>query len=117
MKINGREVPDSKQGAGDMAEPITSPDGKVQITRHSIVYPTMGPKSVQGALNNLSSDPVNVEIVVEFLDDFGNPLGQATGVFKEINPGETRLFDVWGERLPNMYEVESYKIVSVRVVP
>ena len=96
-----------------MAEVITSPDGKLQITRHSIVYPTMGPKSVQGAVKNLSTDPVDAEIKVEFYDESDNPLGQSTGIFKDIAPGETRLFDVWAERLPNMYEVESHKIVSV----
>ena len=95
---------------------IVSPDGKLQILRHSIVYPPMGPKSVQGAVKNISTDKVDAEIVVEFYDDSGTPLGQSNGVFKDITPGETRLFDVWAERLPNMYEVESHKIVSVRVV-
>jgi|WetSurMetagenome_2_1015567.scaffolds.fasta_scaffold79155_2 hypothetical protein len=97
-----------------MAAPITSSDGKLQILRHSIVYPPMGPKSVQGAVKNLSQANVNAEIIVEFYDESGNPLGQCTGVFKDITPGETRLFDVWAERLPNMYEIESHKIVSVR---
>jgi hypothetical protein len=99
-----------------MAEPIISPDGKLQITRHSIVYPTMGPKSVQGAVKNISNTPASAEIMVEFYDDAGTPLGQSTGVFKDIAPGEVRLFDVWAERLPNMYEVESHKIISLRNV-
>ena len=99
-----------------MAEPITSPDGKLQITRHSIVYPPMGPKSVQGAVKNLGTSPVNAEIKVEFYDEAGSPLGQSTGVFKDIAPGEVRLFDVWAERLPNMYEIESHKIVSVMAI-
>jgi hypothetical protein len=99
-----------------MAEPIASSDGKLQITRHSIVYPTMGPKAVQGAVKNVSTAPVSAEIVVEFYDDYENALGQATGIFNDIAPDETRLFDVWAERLPNMYEVETYKIVSVRTV-
>ena len=95
---------------------IDSEDGKLQITRHSMVYPTMGPKSVQGAVKNLSDAAVTAEIVVEFYDDSDNPLGQSTGVFKDIPPGETKLFDVWAERLPNMYEVESHKIISLRAV-
>jgi hypothetical protein len=95
---------------------ITSPDGKLQILRHSMVYPPMGPKSVQGAVKNLSTVKVNAEIKVEFYDDSGTALGQSTGVFKDIDPGETKLFDVWAERLPNMYEVESHKILSVRAV-
>ena len=99
-----------------MAGPILSPDGKLQIMRHSIVYPTMGPKSVQGALKNLSSANVNAEIIVEFLDESGSSLGQCSGTFKDIAPGEVRLFDVWAERLPNMYEIESHKIVSVRAI-
>jgi hypothetical protein len=99
-----------------MAEPITSPDGKLQITRHSIVYPAMGPKSVQGAVKNISNTPASAEIKVEFYDDAGNILGQSTGVFKDIAPGEIRLFDVWAERLPNMYEVESHKVISLRNV-
>jgi hypothetical protein len=97
-----------------MADPITSPDGKLQITRHSIVYPPMGPKSVQGAVKNLGNTPTNAEITVEFYDDAGSTLGQSSGVFENIAPGEVRLFDVWAERLPNMYEVESYKIISLR---
>jgi len=99
-----------------MAEAIVSPDGKLQITRHSIVYPTMGPKSVQGAVKNLGNTPAGAEIQVEFYDDAGSPLGQSNGVFKDIAPGEVRLFDVWAERLPNMYEVESYKIISLRTI-
>lgn len=99
-----------------MAEPIQSPDGKLEITRHSMVYPPMGPKSIQGAVKNLSSAPVNAEIKVEFYDDAENPLGQSVGVFKDIAPDEVRLFDVWAERLPNMYEVESHKILSVSVI-
>jgi hypothetical protein len=96
--------------------PITSPDGKLQVLRNSIVYPPMGPKSVQGAVKNLSQEKVNAEIVVEFYDESGTSLGQCTGVFKDIAPGETRLFDVWAERLPNMYEIESHKLISVRAV-
>lgn len=99
-----------------MAEPILSADGKLQIIRQSIVYPPMGPKSVQGAVKNLGSAPVNAEVVVEFYDESGNSLGQCPGVFKDIAPGEVRLFDVWAERLPNMYEIESHKIVSVRAI-
>jgi hypothetical protein len=95
---------------------IVSPDGKLEITRHSMLYPTMGPKAVQGAVKNISAGKVTAEIVVEFYDDSGNPLGRSTGVFKDIAPGETKLFDVWAERLPNMYEVESHKIISVRAV-
>ena len=100
----------------NMAEVITSPDGKLQITRHSIVYPPMGPKSVQGALSNISTEPVDAEVKVEFYDESGNTLGQAKGIFKDIAPGETRSFDVWGERIPNMYEIESHKIVSVSTI-
>ena len=99
-----------------MAEPILSPDGKLEITRHSMVYPPMGPKSVQGAVKNLGTAPANAEVKVEFYDDSGNPLGQSVGVFKDIAPDEVRLFDVWAERLPNMYEVESHKIISLSVV-
>lgn len=99
-----------------MADSVTSPDGKLQILRHSIIYPPMGPKSVQGAVKNLGTAAANAEIIVEFYDESDNPLGQSTGVFKDIAPGETRLFDVWAERLPNMYEIESHKIVSIRAV-
>jgi len=99
-----------------MANLITSPDGKLQIQRHSIVYPPMGPKSVQGAVKNLSQAPASAEIVVEFFDESGNSLGTATGTFKDIASGEVRLFDVWAERLPNMYEIESHKIVSLKTV-
>jgi hypothetical protein len=99
-----------------MAQEIVSPDGKLQITRHSIVYPTMGPKSVQGAVKNISKSIASAEIVVEFYDEMGNRLGQSTGVFQDIKPGEVRLFDVWAERLPNMYEVESHKVISLRAV-
>ena len=99
-----------------MAQEIISPDGKLQITRHSIVYPPMGPKSVQGAIKNISSSIANAEVVVEFYDETGNPLGQSTGVFKDIKPGEVRLFDVWAERLPNMYEIESQKVISLRTI-
>jgi hypothetical protein len=99
-----------------MAEPITSSDGKLQVTRHSMVYPAMGPKSVQGAVKNLGDTPASAEIKVEFYDDAGSALGQSTGVFNDIAPGEVRAFDIWAERLPNMYEVENHKIISLRNV-
>jgi hypothetical protein len=96
--------------------PIVSPDGKIQILRHSMVYPPMGPKSVQGALKNISTGKIDAEVIVEFYDEAGSKLGQSIGVFKDIAPGETKLFDVWAERLPNMYEVESHKIISIRAM-
>lgn len=99
-----------------MAGPITSEDGKVQIIRHSITYPPMGPKSVQGAIKNLSNATVNVEIKAEFYDETEKALGQAGITVKDLIAGETRLFDIWAERLPNMYEIESHKIVSLIVI-
>ena len=99
-----------------MTEEITSQDGKLQILRHSITYPPMGPKSVQGAIKNNSPDTVNAQITVEFYDESENMLGTSSEVVKDLAPGETRLFDVWAERLPNMYEIESHKIISVTVV-
>ena len=99
-----------------MAEAITSPDGKVQIVRHSITYPPMGPKSVQGAIKNISSDTVSAEIKVEFYDESDNMLGTSAEIIKDLAPGETRLFDVWAERLPNMYEIETHKIASLTTV-
>ncbi len=97
-----------------MAQPITSPDGAFQIIRHSILYPMMGPKAVQGAVKNISDETADVEIGVEFYDAFEKLLGSAKGVFKDIKPGETRLFDIWGERFPNMYEVDHHKIGYVK---
>ena len=93
-----------------MAEPIKSPDGKLEIIRHSLVYPAMGPKSVQGAVKNVSTEKVDAEIKADFYDDSENLLGSSVGVFKDIEPDEVRLFDIWAERLPNMYELESHKI-------
>jgi hypothetical protein len=99
-----------------MAQPVISSDGKLQIIRHSIVYPAMGPKSVQGAVKNVSKENADAEIKVDFYDASENLLGSSVGVFKDIKPDETRLFDVWAERLPNMYEVESYKINYLKKV-
>jgi hypothetical protein len=99
-----------------MAQPISSSDGKLQIIRSSMVYPAMGPKSVQGAVKNLSAEYADAEIKVDFYDAGENMLGSSVGVFKEIKPGETRLFDIWAERLPNMYEVDEYKIAYVKTL-
>ena len=99
-----------------MAEEITSPDGMVQIVRHSIAHPAMGPKSVQGAIKNIGSKTVSVEIKVEFYDESDNMLGTSSEKIKDLAPGETRIFDVWAERLPNMYEIEYHKIASLRVL-
>jgi hypothetical protein len=99
-----------------MAQPILSTDGKLQIVRHSMVYPAMGPKCVQGAVKNISAELVNAEIKADFYDANENLLGSSVGVFKDIKPGETRLFDIWAERLPNMYEVEEHKIDYLKAV-
>lgn len=92
---------------------ITSPDGKLQIVRHSMVYPPMGPKCVQGAVKNLSPEVAEAKIKVDFYSEAGEMLGSSIGVFKDIKPGESRLFDIWGERLPNSWEVEEHKISFV----
>ncbi len=97
-----------------MAQPIVSADGKLQIVRHSMVYPAMGPKCVQGAVKNNSAESTGAEIKVDFFDADGNLLGTSVGVFKDIKPGETRLIDIWAERLPNMYEVDDYKIAYIK---
>ena len=99
-----------------MAEKITSEDGILEIVRSSMIYPGMGPKSVQGAVRNLGSSKVDAEISVDFYDMSDNLLGNSTAVFKDIEPNEEKLFDVWAERLPNMYEVEYFKIKSVRTI-
>jgi hypothetical protein len=94
---------------------IVSPEGKIQITRHSMVYPPMGPKCVQGAVKNISADVAEARIKVDFYNEAGELLGSSTGTLKDIQPGESRLFDIWGERLPNMYEVDDYKICFVEL--
>ncbi len=99
-----------------MAQPITSTDGALQIIRHSILYPPMGPKAVQGAVKNMGTETVGAEIQVEFYDAYEKLLGSAKGVFKDIKPGETRLFDIWAERLPNMYEIDDYKVVYLKKI-
>ena len=95
---------------------IVSPDGTLQIIRHSMVYPPMGPKSIQGAVKNVSSENANAEIKVDFYSEADELLGSSVGVFKDIKPGETRLFDIWAERLPNMYEVEEHKIAYLKKI-
>ena len=99
-----------------MAQPITSADGTFQIIRHSILYPPMGPKGVQGAMKNISNETANAEIKVEFYDASENLLGTAVGVYKDVKPGEVRLFEIWGERIPNMYEVEEHKVAYVKKI-
>ncbi len=64
----------------------------------------------------IGTAPVTPEITVEFYDESGTPLGKSVGTFKDIAPGEVRLFDVRAERLPNMSEIESHKILGVRAV-
>lgn len=99
-----------------MTEKMTSSDGILEITRSSITYPGMGPKSVQGAIKNHGKEAVNAEISVDLYDMEDNLLGSASAVFNDIQPGESKIFDVWAERLPNMYEIEYHKIKSVSVV-
>jgi hypothetical protein len=99
-----------------MSEKITSPDGKVQITRHSTRYAPIGPISIQGALMNLSNSVVSAKIDVEFFDEAGKLMGPASEIIKDLAPNETRLFDIWGERVPQAYDIDSYKITSLKVI-
>ena len=99
-----------------MANPISSDDGRLKIIRHSLLYPSMGPKAVQGAIKNVSASTVSAEIRAEFRDDSGRALGTVGITVENLAPDETRLFDVWAERLPDMYEVEGYEIVSLKVI-
>jgi phage antirepressor YoqD-like protein len=76
----------------------------------------MGPKAVQGAVKNNSTETADAEIKVDFYDAFENMLGSVVGIVKDINPGETKLFDIWAERLPDMYEIEEHKIDYLKKV-
>jgi hypothetical protein len=97
-----------------MSEKVTSPDGKVQIIRHNIKHVPIGPLSIQGAIKNLSSDVISAQINIEFFDESGSYMGPASEIISNLVGGETRLFEIWGERVPNQYDIDSYKIASLR---
>jgi hypothetical protein len=99
-----------------MSEKVTSPDGKVQVIRHNIKHVPIGPLSIQGAIKNLSAGIVSAQIDIEFFDEAGNLMGPASEVISNLGSGETRLFEIWGERVPNQYDIDSYKISSVHTV-
>jgi len=99
-----------------MSEKVTSPDGKVQVIRHNIKHVPIGPLSIQGAVKNLSTEKVNAQINIEFFNEAGDYMGPASEIISDLTPGETRLFEIWGERVPEQYDIDSYKISSVRIL-
>jgi hypothetical protein len=99
-----------------MSEKVTSADGKVQVIRHNIKHVPIGPLSIQGAIKNLSSEVVSAQINIEFFDEAGALMGPASEVIQKLAAGETRLFEIWGERVPNQYDIDSYKISSLRTL-
>jgi hypothetical protein len=96
-----------------MSEKVTSQDGRVQVIRHNIKHVPIGPLSIQGAIKNLSTDVVSAQINIEFFDESGNYMGPAFEVISNLAAGETRLFEIWGERVPNQYDIDSYRIASL----
>ena len=96
-----------------MSEKVTSADGKVQITRHAFRFAPIGPLSIQGAIKNLTTINVNARITVDFFDEAGNLMGSVSENIPDLVPDENRLFDIWGERVPQAYDIDSYKIASV----
>jgi hypothetical protein len=99
-----------------MSEKVTSPDGKVQVIRHNIKHVPIGPLSIQGAVKNLSAEVVSAQIDIEFFDEAGKYMGPASEAVSNLAPGETRLFEIWGERVPEQYDIDSYKIASLRTI-
>jgi hypothetical protein len=99
-----------------MSEKVTSTDGKAQVIRHNIKHVPIGPLSIQGAVKNLSSEVISAQIDIEFFDEAGEYMGPASEVISNLTAGETRLFEIWGERVPNQYDIDSYKISSVRTL-
>ena len=99
-----------------MSEKVTSPDGKVQVIRHNIKHVPIGPLSIQGAIKNLSTDMVSAQINIEFFDEAGSYMGPASEIISNLAAGETRLFEIWGERVPEQYDIDSYKISSLLTI-
>jgi hypothetical protein len=99
-----------------MSVKVTSQDGKVQVIRHNIKHVPIGPLSIQGAIKNLSTEVVSAQINIEFFDEDGNYMGPASEIISNLAAGETRLFEIWGERVPNQYNIESYKISSLLTI-
>lgn len=97
-----------------MAQPIISPDGKLQIIRHRGTFPIMGRTQVQGAVENIGTGSADAEIKLDFYDAADNLISSSEGVLEDIKPGETRLFDIGSEWSTIMSEIDSYKISVVK---
>jgi hypothetical protein len=93
-----------------MAQPIISPDGSLQITRHRGTFPIMGNTQVQGSVENTGAESANAEIRIDFYDAADEFVSSLEEVLTDIKPGETRSFDTVCKFTTSMTEIDSYKI-------
>ena len=99
-----------------MVKSVISPDGKLQIIYHSGTFPIMAPSQVRGAVKNIGTENADAEIKVDFCNIFGDLLSRSEEVYKDIKPGEERLFFIgnkWSSD-GSMTEVDKYKISVVK---
>ncbi len=73
-------------------EPVTSPDGKVQITEAEYIQLTVTDNQIRGKVKNLSNETLTVRITGEFLNDSGTAQQTKGVTINDLAPDEERSF-------------------------
>jgi hypothetical protein len=93
---------------------VQPPDGKLKILHYRLTQGPFGQMSVEGAVRNISSEVLQIEIKADYLDGGGAYIGSETETIKHLNPGNSTAFDV-AYCAKNRFLVKDFRL-SVKVL-
>ncbi len=79
---------------GSSEKMVQSPDERVKILHHRITQGGFGQISAEGAVRNISSETLRIEIRADFFDANGTRLGSEVETIKHLWPGYSTAFEV-----------------------
>lgn len=73
---------------------IQSPDERLKVLHYRFSQGPFGQMSVEGAVRNLSSEILRIEVKADYFDGDGAYIGSEVEVIKHLIPGNSTAFDV-----------------------
>jgi hypothetical protein len=78
----------------DTEKMAQSPDERLKILHYRISQGPFGQISAEGAVRNISSETLKIEIKADYFDANGAYMGSEVETIKHLNPGNSTAFDV-----------------------
>jgi hypothetical protein len=88
---------------------IQSPDERLEVLHYRLTQGPFGQMSVEGAVRNIGSEILQIEIKADYFDASGACIGSEAETIKHLNPGNSTAFDVaYCDK--NRYLVKDFKL-------